>query len=174
MAKHIVKCQKCGKQFDTNEEQAVKLNSRRYGHAACYPDIKDLVPMIVKVDKDPDMTALKDYISNLYGNKARWPLIMKQIKTFHEKGFTTSGILGTLVYFYEVQKGSVAGTNGGIGIVEYTYEDAKNYYNNIQKAQEANANKTLLTQIKEIIIKPPKAKGTKRKFFNIEELEDEE
>ena len=29
MAKHIVKCYYCGKQFDANEEEYVKVNNRR-------------------------------------------------------------------------------------------------------------------------------------------------
>ena len=174
MAKHIVKCPKCGKSFDTNEEQAVKVAARRYGHASCYPDITDFVPMIVKEDKDPDLTALKNYISKIYGDKARWPLIMKQIKTFKEKGYTTSGMLGTLIYFYEIKNGSINNTNGGIGIIEFTYEEARNFYENIQQTQEANKGKTLLNEIKEIIIKPPKMRGLKQQFFDLGEFEDEE
>ena len=35
MAKHIVKCAICNRQFDANAESFVKVNSRRYAHEAC-------------------------------------------------------------------------------------------------------------------------------------------
>ena len=172
---HYVICTKCGKRFDRDSVQAVKTGARRYAHAECDPDNKDFVPLVKKPDKDPDMTALKEYISTKYGDKARWPLINKQIKDYvQNKGYSISGILKSLVYFYDVKGNSVDGSNGGIGIVDFCYQDAYNYYLGLYLAQQANQNKTLLTTLKEIIIRPPKMRGTKQKFFDLGEWENNE
>ena len=174
MGKHLVKCVICGNTFDRDTIQAVRHGARRYAHASCEPDNKDFVPLVKKPEQDPDMIKLREYIANKYEDKARWPLINKQIKDYVAKGYSISGILKSLVYFYDVKGNNVEGSNGGIGIVDYTYQDAYNYYLNLFLAQKANQNKTLLTQIKEILIKPPKMRGTKQKFFDLGEYENEE
>ena len=63
MAKHMVKCKICGCSFDTNTEQAVIAGPRRYAHQACMPE-GELVPMEKSSADDPDLIALKEYISN--------------------------------------------------------------------------------------------------------------
>ena len=45
MAKHEVKCPKCGAIFNTNKIQAVRYGMRRYAHAACYPENTNFVEM---------------------------------------------------------------------------------------------------------------------------------
>jgi hypothetical protein len=170
---HQVICVKCNQKFDRDSIQAVRVGARRYAHASCDPDNKDLVPLVIKPDKDPDMTKLKDYINKKYGERARWVLINKQIKDYtKEKGYSLSGILKSLIYFYEVKGNSVDGSNGGIGIVDYCYQDAYQYYLNLFLAQQANQNVTLLTQTKEVNIKPPKMRGTKQKLFDLGESEE--
>ena len=166
MAKHLVKCPKCGETFDTNVVQAVKVSSRRYGHAACYPENTDFVPL--GPEADPDLKKLKDYISNLFGEKANWAMINRQLKKYKEEnGYSYSGILKSLIYFFEVKGNSIEKSNGAIGIVPYCYQDAYNYYYSLFLAEESNKNKTLITQIKQIIIKPPKIRGTKKRFFDL-------
>ena len=172
MAKqHLVKCKICGESFDAAKIQAVKCGSRRYAHYECYPE-GELVPLEVSTE-DPDLIKLKDYINKLYSNKANWALINKQIKQFQkENNYTLSGILKSLIYFYEVQGNSVDRSNGGIGIVPFVYQAAYNYYYNLFITLEANKDKTLFTQIKEIIIRPPQSRGSKQKFFNLEKREE--
>ena len=175
MAKHIVKCPKCGLEFDTNSIQAVRVGARRYGHASCYPDSTDFVPLAKKPEEDEDLKKLKDYITKIYGDKANWPLITKQIKNYtKDKKYSLSGILKSLVWFYDVKHNSVDGSNGGIGIVDYCYQDAYNYYLALFIAQQANENKTLSNEIKEITIAPPEMRGTKQKLIDFGELIDEQ
>ena len=45
---HYVKCPKCGETFDRDIIQAVRINGRRYGHAKCYPDNNNFVPLVEK------------------------------------------------------------------------------------------------------------------------------
>jgi hypothetical protein len=171
---HMVICSVCGKRFDRDKVQAVQTGARRYAHATCDPSNKNFVQLPQKIEQNDDMKKLKDYIENKYGTKAKWPLIMKQIKDFTEnKNFSLSGILKSLVYFYDVKGNSVDGSNGGIGIVEYTYQDAYNYYYNLFIARSQNENKdiqNIVKKTKEIIIPVPKI-IERKKFFN--EVDDE-
>ena len=172
MAKHLVKCPMCGKQFDTNAEQAVRIGARRYGHAACYPDNKDFVQMEQKIE-DKDLVALKAYITKIYGDKANWMLINKQIKDFQKQyNYSLSGMLKSLIWFYEVKGNNPDKSNGGIGIIPY---DAYNYYYSLFVAQSQNATitniKELTNKIKEVVIPLPAIKEKKR-FFNLDDDEE--
>ena len=174
MAKHMVRCSTCGATFDRGSVQAVMTGARRYAHLTCDPDNPKLVPLEVK-EQNPDLIKLKEYISKTYGDKANWALINRQIKTFTaEKGYSLSGILKSLMYFYEIKGNNISGSNGGIGIIEYCYQDAYNYFYSLFIAQQANKDKVLQTEVKEISIKPPKPKGTKKKFFDLGDGFDEE
>lgn len=163
---HYCICSVCGIKFDRDRVQAVKSGARRYAHIECFPE-GEIVPLSLPPSDDPDLATLKEYIANLYGDKANWALINKQIKKFHkENGYSYSGILKSLVYFYEIKHNSVENSNGGIGIVEYTYQAAYQYYLAIFMAQQNTENKTLFTQIKEFIIKPSKPQGTKKRVIS--------
>lgn len=178
MAKHIVKCFICGKSFDTNEIQAVRHGTTRYSHQTCEPT-GEPIPMepkkIKKKNEDPDLTLLKDYINQLYGTSANWSLITKQIKDFKEnKKYSYTGIYKSLKYFYEVKGNKIDKSNGGIGIVPFCWQDAYNYYYTLFIVQQSTQNKILTTKEKEIIISPPKSQGLKKRFFNLEEVGNEE
>lgn len=188
MAKKMCICAICGESFDRNSIQAVRHNGRRYSHATCEPDNTDFVPMEVpstpiKKKKEPkpkkvdpakeEMEKLKDYINHLYGDKANWAMIMKQIKSYQkEYNYTLNGILKSLMWFYEVKGNSPEEGRGGIGIVPYCYRDAYNYYYSIFIANQANQNKSLDVEIKEIVIPPPKArKFIRRSIINLDRWE---
>ena len=166
---HLVKCSICGVQFDRDRVQAVKTGARRYAHASCDPNNTDLVPLVIKEEEDEDLKKLKDYIANKYGDKANWALINKQIKKFYtDNKFSYSGMLKSLVYFYDVQHNSIDKSNGGIGIIEYTYQAAYQYYYSLFMIQSQNANKDIdnfTVKVKEVTIPLPHV-ITHKKFFN--------
>lgn len=169
---HMVKCSVCEQIFNRDTVQAVKSGARRYAHYECFPT-GELVPL-EKKEEDEDLVKLKEYITKLYGEKANWALINKQIKNFtKEKSYSLSGILKSLIYFFDIKKNNTDKTNGGIGIVEYCYQDAYNYYLGLYLAQQANENKVLLNQVKEITIPIPSARGTKQKLIDLGEYEDD-
>lgn len=169
MSKHIVKCPKCGLMFDTNTIQAVKVSARRYGHATCYPDNTNLVPLVVKEANDPDYIKLMDYIKELFGDAANYAQIKRQLKIYiNDNHYSYSGILKSLVYFYEVKGNSKDKANGGIGIVPFIYQDAYNYYYDLFVAQSRNQGKDvseITSKVREISIRPPQRPIAKR-FFN--------
>lgn len=177
MAKAMCKCFVCGVTFDRNAVQAVRHSANRYSHATCEPENKNFVPMAApKKAEDPDLSALKDYIKKVYQDKANWVIISKQIKQFAEKGYTYSGMLKTLIYFYEVKHNTIDKSNGGIGIIEYVYNDASKYYYAIWQAQQINLEqmneaKEITKTYKEYVIEVPKSKGIKNKLIEFE-MED--
>lgn len=168
---HYVICSVCGKKFDRDTVQAVKTSARRYAHYTCKPD-GELIPL---PQKDPDLTKLENYIQKLLGDDYNRARVNKQIKDYVDKdGYSYSGILKSLIYFYEVKGNSKEKANGGIGIVPFIYKDAYNYYYSLFLAQTQNQEKDIVaitSKVKEITIPVPKIIEKKR-FFNVE-VEDE-
>jgi hypothetical protein len=170
---HPVICSVCGKRFDRDSVQAVKTGARRYAHYDCKPD-GELVPL---PQKDPDLTALENYIEKLLGKEYNRARVKKQIKDFTEEShYSYSGILKSLVYFYEVKGNSIDKANGGIGIVPFVYQDAYNYYYDLFLAKSRNETKDvaeITSKTKEITIRPPERPIVKRFFNFLDEEVDE-
>lgn len=172
MAKKMCICKICGKQFDRNAEQAVIAGPRRYAHQKCLPT-GELVPM--ENQTDPELDKLNNYIVNLLGKDYNAARVKKQIKDFKEQGMSYSGMLKSLIYFYEVKGNSKEKANGGIGIVPFVYKDAYNYYYDLFMAQQRNENKKpFIERVREIIIKPPKVEKPVKLFDLDKELGDGE
>lgn len=166
---HIVKCAICGQEFNRDKIQAVKHSARRYSHFTCEPDGEKVG--MPEVDKD--LFDLQEYINILFNGKQNQAKINKSLKKFiDENGYSYSGILKTLKYFYEVKGNSIEKANGGISIVPYVYQDAYNYYYSLFMAQQGTLNKELVIKEKEITIRPPHMLGTKHKLMKLGE-EDE-
>ena len=124
---HPVKCACCGETFDRDKIQAVKYNGRRYAHQTCFPQ-GEIVPLPIK-EIDEDLEKLFEYTKQLLGEEYNHARVKKQVKDFKEEyGYSYSGMLKSLVYFYEVKGNSKEKANGGIGIVPFVYRDAYNYY----------------------------------------------
>lgn len=104
-----------------------------------------------------------------------YPKVKRQIKSYIEDyGFTYSGILKALIYYYEVKGNSFdeLKAGGGIGIVVYVYQQAYNYYYAIweaqQKQEEVLAGTSLeefIPKVVEITIPVPKRQTLKRQLF---------
>ena len=166
---HLVICAKCGVRYDRDKIKTTKYNGKRYCHYTCFPE-GELVPL--GPEADPDLIALKDYISKLF-KQPNWALINKQLKKYkEEQGYSYTGILKSLIYFYEVKANSTDKANGAISIVPYVYQDAYNYYYSLFMAQQGTINKELIIKEKEITIRPPRMLGTKHKLMKLGE-EDE-
>ena len=110
--------------------------------------------------------------------------VNRQIQQFVKKGYTYTGILKSLKFFYEVEHGSKEKSGGRIGIVPYVYERAKEYYYNIWLAQQQNLERinemytmnTMEIPVVEIHIPSPSRKPMKRNrrlFTFLEEGSDE-
>ena len=163
---HPVICVYCKGKFDRDKEPCVQVSDRRWAHKACAEKNQ-----IQKSQKELDYERLVNYIENLFGIGYVSAKVAKQIKEYRENyNYTYSGILGTLVYWYEVKGATIDQANGGIGIVPYIYEQAKEYYSKINQANELNAGITgYKLHFKEITIEAPQAETKPLKLFNIGE-----
>ena len=161
---HKCKCVYCKIEFDRDKEPFEQISERRYAHKECAERNK-----IQKTQNEQDYDALINYIEKTLGDHAINAKIAKQIKDFREEhGYTYSGILGTLIYWFEVQGGSAELSNGGIGIVPYKYDEAKKYYQTIDNANILNKDiKNYKTKYIEITIEAPQREPKKIKLFNL-------
>ena len=165
---HKCKCVYCQNIFDRDKLPFVQISERRYAHKECANKFQSQ-----KTQDEKDYDALADYIEKLFGVGYISAKIAKQIKDMRTTyGYTYSGMLGTLMYWYEVRGGVLEKANGGVGIVPYKYDEAKEYYLKIQQANQINANiKGFKTKVTEITIEPPKPEERKPRLFNLEEEE---
>ena len=138
---HYVKCLKCGETFDRDIIQTVRINGRRYGHAKCYPDNNNFVPLVEK--KISEEQKIKNYAKSILKEQYVAARVNKQIKDFLAEGYTASGILKTLIYWYEIKHNDISKAMGGIGIVPYVYKQALDYYYNLYLAEMANIDKDI-------------------------------
>lgn len=174
-----VKCYYCGHMFDRDKEETYQVNGRRYAHLQCHQRAEQL-----KSEEEKDKEKLENYIKKLFDYKTLPEHVKKQIKQYvNEFHYTYSGILKTLIYFYEIRHGDKEKAYGRIGIVQYVYDEANRYYYSLWEAQQANANllkqqeqQYINIETREVKIPPPKrTKYLKKKkdfsFLN-EERED--
>lgn len=185
---HYVICAICQERFNRDRIQAIKISARRYAHAQCAEDSGtkgELMPVLPQKEKkkteekekkevkqDEDLVKLNEYVFKLFGKDTNWARVKQQIKEYTEKyHYSYSGILKSLVYFYDVKKNSITKANNSIGIVPFVYQDAFNYYYALWQAQEINKTKniTITPRVKEVTIKPPIVNKKLRLFFNDEE-----
>ena len=163
MAHAWVKCLYCGEQFDRLAEPNIKLG-RRYAHKSCY-ESQDAG----ELKKQKDEHDFFEYIKKLYGQDYNYVQIHKQAENYVKQyNFTYSGMLKSLKWFYEVKGNSKEGSNGGIGIIPYIYEEAKKYYLNLYLAQQRNKDIQGYTlEVKEIVIASPRMYVAPPKLFDL-------
>ena len=168
---HNVKCTVCGKTFDRDKIQAVKTGARRYAHYTCFPE-GELVPLPNPVDED--LFKLEEYAAQLLGDDYNPARVKKQIKDFKQNyDYSYSGMLKTLIWWYEIKGNSKDKANGGIGIIPFVYKDALAYYYSLYLAQLSNESTELYKPIiKEIEIISPEVYRRPPKLFNIGEDEE--
>ena len=183
----LVKCLYCGRSFDRDKEPYVKPRSNRYAHVSCAQekDLEIVNPLILKQcyyckkEINIEKEEYKELPKKKFAHLTCWennhedfisPKVQKQITDYTSKnGFTYSGILKSLIYFYEIKGNSIEKANGGIGIVGYVYHDALRYYKALWEIQEANKNKKIeayIPEVKEIVIKNPERKMKTKNLFS--------
>ncbi len=97
-------------------------------------------------------------------------MVNKQISNYLEKGYKASGIKGTLHYCYIVKRMNIQKA-AGIGIVDYYYKQAGDYFQAMGKMDKVQKVKL---ETKEVFISEPSAtKITRLKPINLEDLINE-
>lgn len=167
--KHMVKCFYCGKQFNATDEPYTKPRANRYAHAAC-----DKQANANKTQEEKDYEALVEYIKHLFGtpNVRVW----KQIKEYKDMyNYSYSGMLKTLIWWFDIKHNDIEKANGGIGIIPYVYDQALQYYYALYLAQIANENKDIEqchSKVREFFIEEPQTIKRPPRLFKFEEEED--
>lgn len=168
---HYVTCIYCKNRFNRDKEPTTQISARRYAHKKCAEEHEQN-----KTQEEKDIEALEQYIMQLFNEPYINARIRKQLKEYREEyQYTYSGMLKTLIYWYEIKGNSTEKANGGIGIIPYIYKDALKYYYNLYLIKLENANKDIVKyKPKEKIIEifPPKPREKKIKLF-FESEEDE-
>lgn len=146
--KPMVKCKYCGKSFYREDCEWVKIKNR-YAHAACATGEAST--------QDQEEEEMYAYMKQLFQTDTLATRIYQQVRQYLGEGKTYKGIYKTLKYWYEIKNGSIEQARGGIGIVEYIYDDAQAYWVAVQMAREHNqqAQQTDAPQVREVHIINP-------------------
>lgn len=164
---HAVICKHCGQTFDRDKIPAVAVAGRRYVHKDCYD-----IYMATIGAEEQQLKELEEYIKQLFNTKTVSARIKKQIASFKkEYGFSYSGMLKTLIWWFDIRQNSLEKANNGIGIIPYVYKDAESYYHTIYLAEFANSIADMSTQnnkVIEIEIEAPQVERKIPRLFNLE------
>ena len=107
------KCPHCNN--EVKEEDAIyNTKTKRYYHEFCYNELLE-------------RKQLCDYICELFSYKKPSVRIYQQMTSYHDKGVSYSDMLLALKYFYEIKKVDINKSQGGIGIIPYVLEEAKEF-----------------------------------------------
>lgn len=170
-----VKCPGCEESFHREglvEGEDFVYIKKRYWHKKCYEKTLSTITEDQEIVKE-----LEAYICQVFQIDYVHAKIRRQINDMIAKyGYSYSGILGTLRYWFEIKRNPVDAAKGGIGIVPYVYEDAKRYFQNLFQAQERNRDTELDSAVSAIItikIHSPIPKRKQVKAFDLGFLEKE-
>ena len=90
------------------------------------------------------------YTYTLYNNHIA-PRVFSQIKQFRKKGYTWTGMIRALEWFYIVKHNDIAKSNYSIGIIPYVYSDAQKYYDSLNIGIQRKYETQLIKESSEII-----------------------
>jgi hypothetical protein len=124
-----------------------------------------------ELQESQDYKDLIDYIfKRIYDTPH--PLVYKQIKEFKEQGKTYFGMLHSLIYFYDMLQNEKKDDVFGVGIIEYVYEEASKFYQQIEKERErlSTLDIDLQNDIQIVNKKINKDKPINKKIINIENI----
>ena len=171
----FVTCIYCKQTFNKSEEAFKLFSNGKYAHQSCFE--------LEQTRELTDQEKLEKYIMELFGSDYVYAKIKKQIKDYvTNHGYTYSGIHKALVYYYKVKgnKFDEGKAQGGIGIVPFIYEQARQYYYAIWEAQQkqeyAIDTKTIeyyIPKIIEVTIPVPQRQVKKRNLFSFLDEEEE-
>ena len=107
------KCPHCNN--EVKEEDAIyNTKTKRYYHEFCYNELLE-------------RKKLCDYVCELLNYKKLSVRIYQQMANYYERGVSYTNMLLALKYFYEIKKGDINKSQGGIGIIPYVLDEAKEF-----------------------------------------------
>lgn len=156
-------CPKCHDKIDINTEE-YRLVGKRYLHLKCFNELQN------SDDKYIDM--MYRFLKNEVGLNYNYVQCEKQRNSYNNKGLSNETIYKTLVYIYKIRKVNPSRAEGRIGLVPFMYEEATQYFNNLEKQRKVvdrayEKQKKVETKKMSIVdVKETKRKG----YINIETI----
>lgn len=150
MAKHIVKCRICHKEFDTEKDDFVRVGDKSYYHKTCYDDwVKNRNVATSAYDADFWKESVIDFLYRDVKMTVNFSKLNNQWDNFTkpERKMTPKGIYFAVRYFFEVQNGNVEKSLGGIGIVPYIYKTSCEYWTDREEKRKGTLD-AIIEQIK--------------------------
>lgn len=120
-------CLKCHEQIDINKEE-YRLIGKRYLHLKCFNELQSTD------DRYIDM--MYQFLKNEAGIDYNYIQCEKQRNSYNKKGLSNETIYKTLVYIYKIKKINPSRAEGRIGLVPFMYEEALQYFNNLEKQKK--------------------------------------
>jgi hypothetical protein len=158
--RRYVKCVICGKQIDKTIDSYQPMNGR-YAHTKCAEDKQS--KLSAHSYKNLILEKTKEYLGSTF---IRYKT-ENQINAYIKDGKNPKDIYNALIYWFEIKKGDPSAANGGIGIVDYIYDESLKYYKRVEENAERykNVNENI---IQDYIDKRTQIEKTpKRKPFSI-------
>lgn len=147
-------CNICKKHLTSYKDYTIKN-----GKKICYDCINKNTSQ--KLAEDTDRENLLSYIKKLFQRQVlpeSWTLYIEKLR---KQGKTYSGIQGTLYYFYELNNNNISYDSMSVlGIVEYAYDEARKYFEELEKINAYNKNFVPKEETLRFGVKVPKAKKT--------------
>ena len=164
---HFVICKYCGQKFNRDVEPFIEVGSRRYAHKEC----ADKIDASMTQD-EKDYYSLETYIKKIFKTSTINAKVKKQIHDFRQEyGYTYSGMLKTLYWWYEIKGNTTELAQEGIGIVPFVYKDAERYFYALYMAKLFNDDiKEYKPKVEVVEIASPRVQtNAKQKLFKIED-----
>lgn len=134
---NIKKCRICHGEIDIDKEKDWILPSKGYYyHKFCYESFakkKGAIKegdMSVELEDDLWKAAIYEYFKKDLKISLNYVKFLNQWNSYLKKNMTAKGIYFAVRYFYEVQKGDVSKSEGGIGIIPFIYNESAEYWCN--------------------------------------------
>ena len=92
-----------------------------------------------KTEEEKEKEELYEYLKLLFQKTTipeSWNVFIEKQR---KNGKTYSGMQGSLYYFYELKGNAVSYENSAIGIIEYIYDEAKDYFRELNQVNEKNS-----------------------------------
>ncbi len=174
---NIVHCRVCGREIcKTTTREGIDwiMPSRNYYfHKNCYDNWRNSS----SGDDQFWVDRMYDLLARDLKMSYDWWICEGQRKKFLKKNMTNKGIYYTLLWFYTVNNGDRSKAHGGIGIVEYVYNQACSYWVELEERHT-----DILSQIDEqlcarerenaqIVVRKAVARSSKKSTYDFSDVE---
>ena len=156
-----VKCPYCETSFKRSENKFV-YHKNRYWHQKCFDK---------KSEGENNRQKLISYIERLFHKKVDYKIRNQLTNYVENKKYSYEDIYNALYYFFDVKGNSIAKANGGIGIVPYVIEEAKEYFKEKKNVAARVKSISPIGKTKKITIHNPTIKDKYKQNRHIDILE---